>query len=66
MSDKLVLCVTMSICIYEFETSFTNISGSNGPILIKFTQLCQQIIQSLNTTFQGTFNYFIKPFNVGF
>ena len=57
MSDNLVLCVTVSICIthacmYEFETSFTDISGSNGPILIKFTQLFQQVIQSLNTSVQ--------------
>ena len=28
---------------YEFETSFTDISGSNGLILIKFTQLFQWV-----------------------
>ena len=39
--------------MYEFETSFTDISGSNGLILIKFTQLFQQVIKSLNTNFQG-------------
>ena len=38
---------------YEFKTSFTDISGSNGPILIKFTQLFQQIIQILSTSFKG-------------
>ena len=56
MSDNLVLCVTMCyLCLYmyEFENSFTNISGSNGLILIKCIQLFQQVIQSLNTSFQG-------------
>ena len=38
---------------YEFKTSFTNISGSNGPIVIKSTQLFQWAIQILNTSFQG-------------
>ena len=52
MIDKLVLCVNY-VYMCEFETSFTDISGSNGPILMKFTQLFQQVIQSLNIDFQG-------------
>ena len=43
--------------MYEFEASFTDISGSNGLILIKFSQLFQWVIQSLNTR---DFNHFIK------
>ena len=39
--------------MYEFETYFTDISGFNGPILIKCTQLFQWVIQSLNVDFQG-------------
>ena len=66
MSGKLVLCVTFAY-IYEFETSFADISGSNGPILINFTQLFQQVIQSLNTNFQGILiilqNLLILDFN---
>ena len=36
----------------SFETSFTDISGSNGSILIKPTQLFQWVIQSLHIDFQ--------------
>ena len=52
MSGKLVLCFTHAY-MYEFETSFSDISSSNGPILINFTQLFQQVIHSLNIDFQG-------------
>ena len=52
MSGKLVLCFTYTY-MYELETSFTDISGSINPILIKFTQLFQQVIQSLDIDYQG-------------
>ena len=47
-----VYILSMSICM-SWKTSFTNISGANGPILIKFIQLFQWVIQSLNTSFQA-------------
>ena len=50
MSDK-VSAMSYYLCLYiihaymyELESSFTDISGSNGPILIKFAQLFQQVI----------------------
>ena len=52
MISKLVLCFAY-VYMYEFETSFTDISSSNGLILIKFTQLFQWVIQSLNINFHG-------------
>ena len=45
--DSVLLCISLHIIytqIYKFETSFSDISGSTGPILIKFTQLFQQVI----------------------
>ena len=53
MSDKfgslvllwsIVLLYYSCLYKYEMETSFTNISGSNGPIILKFAQLFQQVI----------------------
>ena len=65
MSGMLVLCFTYTY-MYEIETSFTDMSGSNGLILIKFTHLNQQIIQSLHIDFQGILIIFAKPFNIKF
>ena len=51
---------------YELKTSFTNISGSNGLISIKFIQPFQGVIWESKYTFSSNFNYFTKPFNIGF
>ena len=39
----IVYILSMPICV-SLKTSFTNISHSNSLILIKFTQLFQQVI----------------------
>ena len=55
---RLELGVTMSIIFHNIHTyrhemviSFANISGSNGPILMKFIQLIHQMVWSLNINF---------------
>ena len=52
VSGRFVLCFTYTY-MYEFETSFINISSSSDPILITFTQPFQQVTESLNIDFQG-------------
>ena len=52
VSGKSVMLCSTYTYMYEYETSFMDISGSNDPILIQFTHLFQWVIQSLNIDFQ--------------
>ena len=66
VSGKFVmLCFTYTY-MYEFETSFTDISGSNGPILIKFIQPFQQVIIKSKYKFSNNSNDFVKLCNIEF
>ena len=50
--------------MYKLETSFTDISGSNGPILMKFIQLFQPGYIESKYKFSRGFNYFTESFNI--
>ena len=66
MSGKSVMkCFTYTY-MYYFEISFTDISGSNGLILIKFTQLFQWVTKSLETNFQRILIILVKLYNIEF
>ena len=48
----IVFVLFMLICV-SLKISFTDISGSTDPILMKFAHLFQWVIWSLNITFQA-------------
>ena len=71
VTKKFFATCMCAFCNFGFFLSgpmtFTNISGCNGLILIKFTLLFKQVIYSLNTSFQGILiilqNLLILDFN---